>query len=88
MATALTINNWFMLKSGPKQDNIVLLDNHSFLCKLSGANREPFWEADDLLPHCSFYSTLHRNTQSGGQRTENLQLQSQTVTMWDMKPGL
>lgn len=32
---ALTINNWFMFKSGLKQDNIASLDNHPFFCKLN-----------------------------------------------------
>lgn len=38
-------------------------------CKPSKANRQAFWEADDPLLHCSFYSPLYPNTHRGGQKT-------------------
>lgn len=62
-----------MLNSGLKDDNTASLDNQPFLQTIKSKNRQPFWEADDPLLHCSFYSTLHRKLRGvdKGLRTSN-----------------
>ena len=52
----------------PKEDSTALTDKStlfakSFFSKNQKANRQPLWEADDPLLHCSLYCTLHQNTQ-------------------------
>lgn len=57
--------------------------------KPSKDNRQAFWEADDPLLHCSFYSPLHLNTHRGGQktrkRTSNFNHKQWPCATWNLR---
>lgn len=77
-----------MSKSGPRDDGIDLLDNQPLFANqqkliISHSGRQ-------MIPSYTVLFTAHsiEILKGGGQRTKDLQLQSQAVTMWDMKSGL
>lgn len=74
-----------MLKLGPK-DNYIASINHQLFCKHQKPNHQLLWK--QMILFCTaFFKIAHakQTLRGSGQRTKDLQFQSQAGTMWDMK---